>query len=67
MNINSIGLPESEQNIRTARRYAKSKDLSLQKVRNKDLWNVKDLQSGAFIAKDIPFSEAYEIINQYDF
>lgn len=38
--------PQSNKNIKTTRNYAKSKELSLQKVRNKDLWNVIELQTG---------------------
>ena len=46
MELYRFSLPENENNISVVRAFAKEKGFSLQKVRNKDFWNLKDLQSG---------------------
>lgn len=62
-----MSFPESEQNIKTTRKYAKSKDLSLQKVRSKDLWNIIELQTGRFLLRNGSLETAYNIIDQYKY
>lgn len=42
MEINSISLPSSDRNIAAVRKFAHEKGLSLYKVPNEDLWNLKD-------------------------
>lgn len=62
-----MSFPENENNIKTVRQYAKSKELSLQKVRNKDTWNLKELQTGQFLLKSGTLEDAYNTIDKYEY
>ena len=45
----SISLPATSKNIKELRKFAHEKGYSLQKVRNENLWNIKDMQSARFV------------------
>ena len=60
-----MSFSESESNINNIRKYAKTKELSLRKVRNKNLWDVVELQTGRFLLKEGSLEDAYCLIDQY--
>lgn len=62
MELYRFSLPENENNISVVRAFAKEKGFSLQKVRNKDFWNLKDLQSGEFVLKEKSLMDVHDFL-----
>lgn len=65
--IYSISLPDSPKNIATIRKFAKSKGLKLEKVRNLDLWNIKNTDDSATILSQVSLEDAYNFIINYEY
>lgn len=63
----SISLPNSQKNVDTVRRFAKSKELKLAKVRNHDLWDVKVIENNSTLKSHVSLDEAYNFIKEYDY
>lgn len=64
--MNSIFLPPKDKNINVVRKFAREKGLSLHKVRNEELWNLKDSQTGKYVLEHETLMNIHDYLCQCD-
>ena len=62
MDFRSMAMSESTHNVAAIRRMAKEKDFSIRKIRNQELYELRDLQTGAVVINGAPLWEIYEYL-----
>lgn len=67
MDFFKMSFPESDSNIKNVRKYAKSKELSLKKVKNKNLWNIIECQTGRVLLEAGSLEDAYDTVDKYEY